>query len=440
MLSWPVRGDPLFNAKKFKQRQAIAWGSLANVYDYSFSTLGHPAAMQMILEAGIKEGDTVLDVASGTGIDAFLAVPIVGQSGRIVGIDIAPQMVEVANQKVQKRGFANVGFEVMDAENMSFKPSTFDAAIAKWALVSMPDSHRALKEILRVLKPGGRLSAIVFGRTEASAFITVGARAAFKHMASLVTGEAEGPTDFQFGGEGALEAAFNTAGFVNVKSRRLALIISCKDGEAYWNLLLNGAGNLSYKINNAPPGLKEAVHREVVQAVERYLSPDGIRLPLEVVLGYGERPGREIEAPRAPPKVRSLEEILEEEAKDVAEITPQDAAKLLRDHSVAFVDVRRASRYAEAHLPRALSTPRGEMEAVIDKHVLPQATRQVVVYDEDGRSARLAARSLAEMGYRSAVALSGGFQGWIAAKLPTQSGAMKTTKGLFAQKEPVDEL
>src|SRR5262249_59167349 len=119
----------------------------------------HPAALQMIEQAGIREGDDVLDLASGTGIDAFLAAERLGNHGRIVGIDLSPRMVELANEKASARGLTHTTFQVMDAERLTFKNDTFSAVISKWGLMFFPDCHQALREALRVLRPGGRFSA-----------------------------------------------------------------------------------------------------------------------------------------------------------------------------------------------------------------------------------------------------------------------------------------
>src|SRR5688572_27034787 len=95
------QGSTVFNAKQFKKRQKQVWDAVADVYDQSFSTLGYPAALQMILEAKLQPGELVLDLASGTGMDAFTASPFVGDEGKIIGVDISERMIAVAHQKRQ---------------------------------------------------------------------------------------------------------------------------------------------------------------------------------------------------------------------------------------------------------------------------------------------------------------------------------------------------
>jgi len=403
----------VFNAKKFKQKQRVAWNAMADVYDHSFSTLAYPATMQMILEAKLQPGDFVLDLASGTGADAFTASPFIGDTGKIIGIDIAENMVATANQKAKARGVANCEFQVMDGEELTFKSGMFDVAVSKWGLMYFPDCHKALKEVLRVLKPGGRLSALVLGRQERARFMTVGALAAYKINPTLIAAD-DGPSAFQFGPDGAVEALLNAAGFDNIRSRRFALMISCSDGEKYWEMLTNGVGNFSDKLRRAEPGVMESVRRLAIEQAEKYNSPDGIRLPLEVVCAYAEKPARGRDAVVVPTRLKSIDEV----ADGIRQIAPAAAAALLREPHVAFVDVRSRAAYAGSRVPRAHGVPRGDLEGKIGEVLALESLRQVVVYSDDGALGRLAAKTLTEMGYPGVVNLDGGFDAWRAQGLP----------------------
>jgi ubiquinone/menaquinone biosynthesis C-methylase UbiE/rhodanese-related sulfurtransferase len=403
----------VFNAKKFEQKQRVAWNAMADVYDHSFSTLAYPATMQMILEAKLQPGDFVLDLASGTGADAFTASPFIGDTGKIIGIDIAENMVATANQKARARGVANCEFQVMDGEELTFKSGMFDVAVSKWGLMYFPDCHKALKEVLRVLKPGGRLSALVLGRQERARFMTVGALAAYKINPTLIAAD-DGPSAFQFGPDGAVEALLNAAGFDNIRSRRFALMISCSDGEKYWEMLTNGVGNFSDKLRRAEPGVMESVRRLAIEQAEKYNSPDGIRLPLEVVCAYAEKPARGRDAVVVPTRLKSIDEV----ADGIRQIAPAAAAALLREPHVAFVDVRSRAAYAGSRVPRAHGVPRGDLEGKIGEVLALESLRQVVVYSDDGALGRLAAKTLTEMGYPGVVNLDGGFDAWRAQGLP----------------------
>jgi len=105
--------------------------------------------------AGIREGDTVLDLGSGAGNDVFVARSIVGESGKVIGLDMTPEMINTAIRNNQKMGYKNVDFKLGDIENMPFENDCVDVVVSNCVLNLVPDKNTAFKEIYRVLKSGG---------------------------------------------------------------------------------------------------------------------------------------------------------------------------------------------------------------------------------------------------------------------------------------------
>ncbi|NDV56326.1 methyltransferase domain-containing protein [Parabacteroides sp. 52] len=105
--------------------------------------------------AGIKEGDTVLDLGSGAGNDCFIARAEVGETGKVIGIDFSPQMIEKARKNAAKRGYANVEFIEGDIENIPLLDNSIDIVVSNCVLNLLPEKDKIFKEIYRVLKPGG---------------------------------------------------------------------------------------------------------------------------------------------------------------------------------------------------------------------------------------------------------------------------------------------
>jgi len=105
--------------------------------------------------AGIKKGDTVVDLGSGAGNDCFIARAETGETGRIIGIDFAPQMLEKARNNAKKRGYTNVEFLEGDIENMPLPDKTADVIMSNCVLNLLPHKDKIFKEIYRVLKEGG---------------------------------------------------------------------------------------------------------------------------------------------------------------------------------------------------------------------------------------------------------------------------------------------
>ncbi len=108
--------------------------------------------------ARIKEGDTVLDLGSGAGNDCFVARALVGQSGRVIGLDMTESMIKKARENAARLGYENIEFVLGDIENMPLENNTADVVISNCVLNLVPDKAKAFGEIFRVLKPGAHLS------------------------------------------------------------------------------------------------------------------------------------------------------------------------------------------------------------------------------------------------------------------------------------------
>jgi len=113
---------------------------------------GNPTAI-----ASLEEGEVVLDLGSGGGIDCFLAANIVGKTGRVIGVDMTPEMLEKARENARKSGYENVEFRLGEIENLPAADNSIDVVISNCVINLSPDKGRVYKEAHRVLKPGGRV-------------------------------------------------------------------------------------------------------------------------------------------------------------------------------------------------------------------------------------------------------------------------------------------
>ncbi|MGH6961468.1 MAG: methyltransferase domain-containing protein, partial [Dongiaceae bacterium] len=110
------------------------------------------------LYAGIRPGDTVLDLGSGAGVDVFLAAKAVGAEGHVIGVDMTPEMIARAWNKAVKGNYRNVEFRLGDIEALPVAGDSVDVVISNCVINLVPDKRRAYAEIYRTFKPGGRFS------------------------------------------------------------------------------------------------------------------------------------------------------------------------------------------------------------------------------------------------------------------------------------------
>ena len=113
---------------------------------------GNPIAL-----ASLKEDETVLDLGSGAGLDCFLAVKKVGAKGKVIGVDMTPEMIDKARDNAQKEGYENVEFRLGEIENLPVSNESVDIVISNCVINLSPDKRRVFDETFRVLRSGGRL-------------------------------------------------------------------------------------------------------------------------------------------------------------------------------------------------------------------------------------------------------------------------------------------
>jgi ubiquinone/menaquinone biosynthesis C-methylase UbiE len=197
----------------------------------------------LIAQVDPKPGETIVDLAAGPGETGFLAAERVGGDGRVLSTDLAPGMVEAAERGATARGLDNVECRVMDAQAMDLPDGSVDAVICRLGFMLMPDPGRALKEVRRVLKPGGRLAYAVIGMPDRNAWMSL------MVMAFVSRGHLPGGGD-PFGPGGPFSLAdparnaelLGAAGFTNVDMHDLEGAFEFADVDDHWSFQLAIAG------------------------------------------------------------------------------------------------------------------------------------------------------------------------------------------------------
>jgi ubiquinone/menaquinone biosynthesis C-methylase UbiE len=166
-----------FDPVKFKATTRAQWENAAEAWDRWGPLLGEwlgLATERMLDLAGVKPGSRVLDVAAGAGEQTLRAAHRVGPSGHVLATDISPAILAYAAAAARRAGLQNVATRELDGEALDVLPAdSFDAVISRVGLIYFPDQQKALVGMKRVLKPGGRIAAIVYSTAENNKFFSI---------------------------------------------------------------------------------------------------------------------------------------------------------------------------------------------------------------------------------------------------------------------------
>jgi len=234
-----------------KDQQRSQWRDAADAWDRYFDWYSQAFAPLMVWCAdaiAAAPGMRVLDVAAGSGQPSLTIAPRIQPQGTILGIDFSPEMVAVAERRARQTGATNVSFRTMDAEQLELPDASFDAVTCACGLIFFPDVRRALAEMRRVLRPGGRIAVVVWDEPVKSPFVTVGGGAISRFHAPTPPNP-NSPGAFRFATPGALERVLRDAGFSDVAIANVPMPIEFGSTQEYWEMFTECAAGIKTKIS-----------------------------------------------------------------------------------------------------------------------------------------------------------------------------------------------
>ena len=260
--------------------QRYGWDRASSYYELFWQNQLKPAQDLLIEMAGIQPEDDVLDIACGTGLVSFQILDKPGFHGRLLGTDISDKMVELASSAAKVKFGDRALFQQMDAENLNLEDNSFDLAVCALGLMYMPDPRKALGEMHRVLKPGGRAVTAVWGRRDHCGWADI-FEIVDQHVASEVC-----PMFFNLGNPEILKLNFLTAGFGNVIVKRIDTILFYKDSNEALGAAFDG-GPVALAYHKFSDEIKKEVHNAYLNSIASYKKGNGYEIPGEFVVARG---------------------------------------------------------------------------------------------------------------------------------------------------------
>jgi SAM-dependent methyltransferase len=228
----------------------------------------------LVNRADPQPGQTVLDLAAGTGDLGLLAAERVGDGGRVISTDFAPEMVDAARRQGEARGARNVEFRVMDAERMDLGDASVDAVLCRWGYMLMADPAQALRETRRVLRDGGPLAFAVWATPDRNPWAAVPGMTLVQrgHMPPPEPGA---PGIFALGVPERIRELLAGAGFGDPQLEEIPFDFSYPDADDLWDSLVRLAGPLAKVVNSLPEDERAATRAAIVDNMESYRKDDG---------------------------------------------------------------------------------------------------------------------------------------------------------------------
>ncbi len=283
---------PQFDPVKYKNNTHDQWQAAAEAWYRWSDTLNQwlgKATDTMLEMAGVSNGHRVLDIAAGAGEQSLTAAKKVGLTGYVLATDISANILEYAKQVAEQAGMNNIETKVMEGENLELADETFDVVISRVGLIYFPDQQKALKEMLRVLKPGGKVAAIVYSTPDKNKFFSIPV-SIIRTRAKLPPPLPGQPGPFSLGAAGVIENSFVQAGFKNVRSELVDSPLLLPSANDCVRFEKESFGALHQMMSGLSDPEKRSVWEEIEKELQNFETVHGFVGPCEMVVAVGEKP------------------------------------------------------------------------------------------------------------------------------------------------------
>jgi SAM-dependent methyltransferase len=283
---------PTFDAARYKRTTHDQWQDAADAWHrwgpFIEDWLG-PSTDAMLDMAGVTSGSRVLDVAAGAGGQTLVAARRVGPTGHVLATDISANIIAFAAAEAAHHGLDNVATLVVDGEALDVPDGSFDAVISRVGLIYFPDQQAALTAMMRALRPGGRIAAIVYTTPARNEFFSVPV-GIIRRLAELPPPAPGQPGPFSLGAPGAIESVFAEAGLADIETRVIESPLRLSSADECVRFERESFGALHQMLSGLDEVGRAHAWDEIGSELSRFESDGRFVGPCEMLVAAGTKP------------------------------------------------------------------------------------------------------------------------------------------------------
>ncbi|MEI8113322.1 MAG: class I SAM-dependent methyltransferase [Bacteroidia bacterium] len=277
-------------SEQIREQQKASWNKFSygwKKWDDLNMVFLKPMGDEIIHLINPKDSDIILDVAAGTG-EPGLTIATMLTNGKVFITDLSASMLEIARENANRKGIKNIETQACDVCELPFADNTFDAISCRMGFMFFPDMLLAAKEMVRVLKPGGRIATAVWNVPDKNFWVTATMGIVNRNM-DLPQPATGSPGMFRCAKPGFIVDLFLQAGLKNISEKEIIAKLNFSTTDIYWNMMTEVGTPIVAALSNAEDEMKEKIKVEVYKTLNQKYSDGNVIMDSSALVIYGEK-------------------------------------------------------------------------------------------------------------------------------------------------------
>lgn len=276
--------------EQIREQQRASWNAFSGgwkKWDELTMDFLAPVGDAIVRSLAPSGSHVVLDVAAGTG-EPGLTIAGMLDDGHVVITDLSEEMLAIAAANAAQRGITNIRTQACDVCELPFDDNSFDAISCRFGFMFFPDMELAAREMVRVLKPGGKISTAVWNVPEKNFWVTAMMSTIKKHI-DVPAPPPGAPSMFRCAGDGLMSGLFQSVGLHDVHEHEVAGVLRSGTADVYWNMMNEVAAPVVAAMKSADDATRAAIRRDLFETVHSRFEPDRVMIDSSAIVINGTK-------------------------------------------------------------------------------------------------------------------------------------------------------